>query len=355
MNRILRPLRPIIIALALLPLLAGPVSAGSEGRVLGSVVDTSGAPIEGVRILVTRPESNYKLEKTSDKKGQFTLLIVDATQKYEIRLEKEGFVAFQGPLQVVPEDMVRPRFTLAGSRAVEVPVEVAPNPKNDAVLVYNEAVAALQGGDLPGAAAKLQQALTLDPDLPEAHVALAEILLEQGKPAEALAAADRFLALRPGDRRGLRARYDALKGTGDAAKAAEALKALSAAEPGRDTAVRVFNEGAEASRAGRTDDALRLFLQAVEADATLAPAHLALASLYYTRGEFPQAAASAERLLALQPEGPEAARAHYILGLAHVNLDDKAKALEHLQAFLKMAPNDPDAAGAKEMVEYLKK
>jgi hypothetical protein len=32
----------------------------------------------------------------------------------------------------------------------------------------------------------------------------------------------------------------------------------------------------------------------------------------------------------------------------------KAQAKEHLQTFLQMAPNDPDAATAKEMLAYLK-
>ena len=43
-----------------------------------------------------------------------------------------------------------------------------------------------------------------------------------------------------------------------------------------------------------------------------------------------------------------------MLGLVYSNAGESAKAKEFLTKFVKLAPNDPDASAAKEMLEYLK-
>jgi len=297
---------------------AGPLHAAGEGRILGTVVDGTGAPIEGARALLTRPGTGYKLEKKSDKKGQFTLLILDATLEYQIRVEKEGYGAFEGPAKAPLGEIARLTFTLEKTAAADPAAgQPALDGAGQAIEAYNEGVKLLQGGDLAGAAGKFQQASELDPKLPEAPAALADVLLELKKPAEALTAADLFLALKPGDVRGLRARYDAQKALGESAKARETLEALAKVDPSRETAVRLLNEGIGFFNAGKAAEALPLFQSASAADPTLV-------------------------------------KAHYMLGLAYVNAGDPAKAKEHLQKFLELAPNDPEAATAKEMLESLK-
>lgn len=42
-----------------------------------------------------------------------------------------------------------------------------------------------------------------------------------------------------------------------------------------------------------------------------------------------------------------------MLGMCFVNWGDSAKAREHLEQFLELAPNDPDATTARETVHYL--
>jgi Tfp pilus assembly protein PilF len=42
-----------------------------------------------------------------------------------------------------------------------------------------------------------------------------------------------------------------------------------------------------------------------------------------------------------------------MLGLCYVNSGDNAKAKEHFSRFLELAPDDPDAGTAAEMVQYL--
>jgi tetratricopeptide (TPR) repeat protein len=313
--------RAALTALALTLLLAAASYAAGEGRLVGSVVDEAGAPIEGAKILLTREGTAYKLEKTSDKKGQFMLLILDATQEYKIHVEKAGYRAFEEVIKPKVEDTLRLTFTLAKA-AVEEPVAKEMPGTEKAILAYNEGVNALRGGDLAAAVPSFEQAAALNPELAEAHSVLAEVYLELKRNGDALAAADRYLALKPGDPRGLRVRYDALKAAGDNEKAKAALEALEAAEPDNpETAVRFFNEGAERTRSGQYDEAAVFF----------------------------------ERVVRIAPDDPKFAKAHYVLGLSYAKDDaKKAQAKEHLQKFLQLTPDDPEAATAKQMLDYLK-
>jgi tetratricopeptide (TPR) repeat protein len=312
-------LAAIVLALAF----RGGLLAAGEGRIIATITDDKGAPVEGAKVVLTRPGTTYKLEKVSDKKGQVMLLVLDATQEYQLHIEKGGYGPYDGPVKPKVSDTVRMSFTLpsvAPQPAAEAPKELSG--ADQAILAYNEGVGALKAGNVAGAVPSLEKAASLNPKLPEAQVALAEAYLEQKRYGDALAAADRFLALKPNDAEGLRARYDALKGAGDNDKAREALDALAAADPkSPDAAVRYFNEGAERARTGKLEDAAVFF----------------------------------EKVVQIAPADPKFAKAHYVLGLTYAKDDaKKAQAKEQLNTFLQMAPNDPDAATAKEMLAYLK-
>ncbi|HVR07548.1 MAG TPA: tetratricopeptide repeat protein, partial [Thermoanaerobaculia bacterium] len=293
--------------------------------------------------------------------------------------------------------------------------------KHDAVVAYNEGVVALKAKDLATAAAKFEQAATLDPKLAAAHAILAGVYLELKRPADALAAADRALALEPGKPRVMIDRYQALKAMGDKARAAQALDELAASHPGpelaRDVAVSLYNEAADALKGKQVDQAAAELKRAIEVDRTLEPAYGALANIYLSKQDYRAALDVADRWVAAAPQSlsalqlrykvltelkdprareakaamdnakgevgnplnhgielyngnrvPEAtkvfegvlqgdpnnARAHYMLGLCYTNVGDLARAKEHLEAFLKLAPNDPEAQNARQMLAELK-
>jgi len=303
----------IVLVIVGLALSAIPLLAVGEGRILGSIVDSSGAPVEGAKVVLTRPGTSYKLEKTSDKKGQFMLLILDATQEYVLRIEREGYSPYEGPIKPKLEEAMRLTFTL------EKPVAAAPPQPTgaaQAIAAYNDGVVSLKAGDVPAAIAKFEVASGLDPKLPEPQVALAELYVDQKKFAESLAAADRYLGLKPDDVRGLKVKYDALVGLGEKEKASAVLATLANLDTGNDTAVRVVNEGVALFNANKAAEAIPLFEKALVLD-------------------------------------PKLAKAHYLLGLSYANTGDLPKAKVHLQAFVEMAPDDKDTPGAKEMLESI--
>jgi tetratricopeptide (TPR) repeat protein len=310
-------IRALIAAFALIALAAAvPAHAVGEGRILGTIVDASGAPVADAQVLLTRQGSSFKQEKKSDAKGQFTMLIIDATKEYLIHIEKAGFQPLEETVKAKIGDTFRVTYTLQPAVQAAAAGPQALTGENQAVLAYNEAVTKLQAQDKAGAIAKFEEAATLNPKLPDAQIVLAELYLDQGKHAEALAAAERYLALQPNAPRGLSVQYDAYTALGDAAKADVALEALIQADPGHDSAVRLLNKGVNLFNAAKVDQAIQVFERVLQVDPTLA-------------------------------------KTHYMLGLSYANSGNDAKAKEHLSKFLELAPNDENAATAKEMLEYI--
>ena len=420
-----RTYRALAIALCLALALAASAHAVGEGRIVGTVLNPEGKPIPGIKITLTRPGTNFKQEKVTDNNGKFTVLILDATQEYVLRMEKAGYDPYEETIKPKPQDVLRLTYTLAEI----APQAAAAGPseeevkklegQNAAVAAFNEGVTTLQANNLAVAATKFEEATKLDPTLAPAFGALAEVYAELKKYPEALAAADRFLELQPGAVRGLRVRFDAARALNDKEKLGPALDALVAADKSRETAVRIYNLGAETSRVGDRDGAIGYFKRAIEIDPTLDQAYAAMGQVLLVKKSYKEAVQAVDPVLARNPKNLEAltiryealkaagdkagataaqeamkaaqasmnpddlfkqgvalynannmvdaveafamaltvnpkhAKSHYMLGLAYAGTD-AAKAKEHLTKFLELAPDDPDAAQAKEMLTYLK-
>ena len=109
--------------------------------------------------------------------------------------------------------------------------------------------------------------------------------------------------------------YQAYSGLGDAEKAGAAFDSLAAGDPKR-VAKLFYDKGVQSFNAGAGAAAIESFERALAAD-------------------------------------PELAKAHFHLGIAQVNAGRTVAAKEHLRKFLEMAPDDPEAGTAREMLDYL--
>jgi tetratricopeptide (TPR) repeat protein len=415
--------RTALLAASLLLLPAVSALAVGQGRLQAQVVDENGEPLAGVEVHITADEIAYEKTLTTKKNGNITLLVVDATRSYTFQFTKEGYRPVQEQVKLTPGDVTRKTFTVpsleAAPMAPSAEQVAAVEGRNKAVKAFNEGVRLMQSGDSAAAKEQFLEAARIDAEMPQPLSALAGLYLDEKDYAQAVAAADKLLALDPDNPRALQIQYDAYVEMGDKANAAAALDRLSALEGGgTDAAVRVFNQGAEAARVGDVDTALARFEKAAELDPELAPAHAALAGIYLDRDEHQKAVEAAEAALGIDPDlvevqkiryegyrrmgqeekakevfaemaesdpeglaetlyengrrafdagnaeqarvafeqalqaDPDYARAHYMLGLVYVNLGDGAKAKEHLQKFIDMAPDDPEVATAREMLQY---
>ena len=184
-----------------------------------------------------------------------------------------------------------------------------------AALLFNEGADAMRDGDIASAEERFLEALEIKPDFLPPVEALMLIYARQGKWAETASRAETFLATNPDNVRALSARYDAYSQLGDEARSQEAFDALAQADP-----------------------------------SALAKTFVQSGITKFNAGDIAAATVDLERVVGLQPDN---ATAHYHLGLAYTNSEEGAKAKEHFEKFLALAPDDANAPAAREMMKYL--
>jgi tetratricopeptide (TPR) repeat protein len=148
---------------------------------------------------------------------------------------------------------------------------------------------------------------------------------------------------------------------------------------------KVFDEGVQLSNAGQHDQAIAKFNEAIaiiptcyncynniafsysakkdwanaeaaykksiEVKADDAAAYVGLAGIYFNTGKAPDAKPLVEKAVSIDPSNADA---HYILGMTLV-AESPAKAKTEFEEFVKLAPNAPNAAIAKQLISELEK
>jgi Tfp pilus assembly protein PilF len=185
----------------------------------------------------------------------------------------------------------------------------------EAKRIYNEGIALLKVDDKEGAFVKFEQALDADPNLEPALFAAATTGLEIGKPAVTAAAAETILINNPGNEDALRLRYNAALELEDDEMLIDALVGLASVEP-------------EVAKQN-------LWILAMAA---------------YNANDNEKTKDRFGKVLSVDPNN---AQAHYLLGLVYLGEGANAEAKEHLEKFLALAPNDPDAPSAQEILSYI--
>jgi Tfp pilus assembly protein PilF len=187
----------------------------------------------------------------------------------------------------------------------------------EAKKIHNEAVALVKAGDDTRALAKFQEALNVDPNLQPALLGLATTALKIGRNAEAATAAETVLKADPKNEQAIRLRYNASLSLGDKDRLFEALVGLAAVEP--------------------------------------AVASKGLVQLAFEAYDVNDSARAKDRFLKVLEIDPNQPLVHYYLGMLCVNEGATAEARSHLERFLTLAPNSPEAATAREMLKQLPK
>lgn len=127
----------------------------------------------------------------------------------------------------------------------------------------------------------------------------------------------------------------AAKKTGEANAAIDKAGAAGATEAQVKTA-----QAAVAIEARDVAQAERLLNEAIEADADYADAYHYRGQVRLSKKDFQGAAADLEKAIQLNPTQPYN---HYYAGMAYNGLKRPDKMVEHLQIYVKMAPDSPDA------------
>ena len=301
--------------------------AGAQCRLLGTVTDSSGAPVEGATVTVTTPSlRTLKLTQKTDGKGKYSLVLQDCTMPYHVNFEKDGFVSAGEDKKIPINDQGTLDMKLLKTSEAKAPVGGAPgkagggappppSASDQAVGAFNAGVDAMNAGDKATAEAKFQEAVAKNPDLPAGWRALAGIAYEKKDYAKTLEYGQKTLDLDPTMTELYPMLAESARATGDKKGAAEWQARYAEANP--DSPEILYNKGIEAYNKGKMKDAEAMLTKAVEAK-------------------------------------PDFANAQFYLGMASFNLNHKASAKEHLQKYLDLDPNGKEAGTAKEILPLLK-
>jgi len=217
----------------------------------------------------------------------------------------------------------------------------AEQPRN-ALLAVNLGTAHRAAGDLAGAEAEFRRALAIQPDLPLAWNDLGSVHLARGELDAAVAALERAVDLDPRTAIYRVNLADALLAAGRGAEADRRFLEAASLDPDHPEVRRGLGE--VAFRRGDRTTAEREFRAAAAGLPPSARAANFLGYLLAARGEVAAAAGEYRRALSIDPT---LADAHRSLGLIYADhLGDPARAAQHLQASLRL---DPDQPGAREI------
>ncbi|MCW8984313.1 MAG: tetratricopeptide repeat protein [Thermoanaerobaculales bacterium] len=187
--------------------------------------------------------------------------------------------------------------------------------RDEAIPVFNEGVAALEAEDMPTALEHFLKASEIDPDFPEAHIATAAIAMELKNFQIAADAAEEILRLQPENPDAVGTAYFAELMIGDIDRLIPSARRLADVSPEL-----VSNEMLQHAQVLFDDDEL---------------------------------AGSRALLEVILEREPELAPAYFQLGLTCNMLGDVECAKQALRKFLEVAPDDPDAAIAQSLLDYL--
>jgi len=194
--------------------------------------------------------------------------------------------------------------------------EVEVNEAREAAIpVFNDGVAALEVEDLPTALEYFRQASKIDPDFPDAARATAAVAMELEDFQTAADAAENLVRLQPDNVDAIGTAYFAELLLGDVDRLIPSARRLAEVNP-----TVVSNEMLQHARVLFDDNLL---------------------------------AGSRSLLEIIIEQEPELAAAYFQLGLTCNMLGDVECTRQALERFLALAPDDPDAATAQSLLDYL--
>jgi len=303
-------------------LAAGFLYAGAQCRLMGSVTDSAGAPVDGVTIVITTSKlTTFKHSISTDAKGKYSTILPDCTMPYLVVFGKDGFVSSSEEKKIPINDvgkidvkLMRVSEVRAGPGAAPA-AAAAPSGSEQAILAFNAGVEAVNAGDKTAAEAKFLEAVAKNPDLPAGWQALSSLAYEKKDWAKAVEYGEKAVDLDPTLTTLFPMLAEASKAMGDKKGAADWAARNAEANP--DSPEILYNKGIQAYNKGKMKEAEESLTRAVDAK-------------------------------------PDFANAQFYLGMTAFNLNHKASAREHLQKYLELEPNGKEAGTVKEILPTLK-
>jgi tetratricopeptide (TPR) repeat protein len=284
--------------------------AQTQGRILGSVLDSAGNPLEKVAVsIVSQRTVSIHYELTTDKNGKFVQVGL-MPGNYLINLKKEGFTPSSNEIHVSIDETAPFEARL---KPADVATQKSLSEADQLFLKGNKLYA---GGNFAEAAAAYEEAIKLDSGSWQYYLNLGLSWKKLNKPEDSLAAFKKAVELNP-------------------------------ASPSANKEI-----GEALARAGSLAEAKPYYEKAVSLSPDDANARYNLGLCLSGNGEPEAAFAQFQKAVELQPDFTDAI---YQLGLSCINLQKNEEAIAAFQSYLKIDPDSPRAVQVKAFLDFLKK
>lgn len=282
---------------AALALAAAPARA-QTGAARGKVVDEQGNPVENAKVeLDYKGGVTRKYETKTNKKGEFTQVGLSSGM-YEVTISKEGFQpALTGGRISLGDPTYLPDVTLRKAG----PKPAAGGGAEEIQKAFKTALDLTQAGKLAEAELAYKELLTKAPSIPEIHYNLGFLYTQRKEWANAEAAFQKALELKPDYADAVVALAKVYQDSGQPEKGLELMtKAAGEGDPKA-----AFNLGIFYLNSGRSEEALQAFQKAEAGDATNAEVSYFLGTLLVGQNKIPEAIARLEKYLSMNPQNPQ--------------------------------------------------
>ncbi len=279
-----------------------------EARVRGTVVDSAGNPVALATIeMLCEEREAFNRDIKVDAEGKFAVLIIDATKRYLFKITAEGFLPLERDVKVGAgtTDTVL-SFQLFTPEEEQQLVDSAIK-EQPGYREFEEGRLLFEQGKLDEAAAKLEQALGVVPDLLPARIGLVKISFRKQEWQPTLDHARKCLEQDQEAADCLALAADACEKLGDTACHEMYLQKLQILNP-EDPSM-LFNQAAELLNKMDDAGARPLFEQCLQVDADFPPCLFEFGMLLLRTGDLPGAKEKLQRYLEIDPEGAHAATA----------------------------------------------
>lgn len=281
-----------------------------EGRIEGVVTDSEGNPIEKVAVtIISSKMSSRKFEVKTNKDGKFIQIGIWPGY-YQVSFNKSGFAPQSWEVRVSISETTRLDIKLENVQ------EAVEKSLSEADKLFLKGSNFFEKGQYKEAASVFKEAIVLNATQWGYYFNLGLALKKMEEREASIDAFQEALKLNPNS-------YSSCSELGEAwAKNEDFEKAktfyLKASELSPDDPDAFYNMGVIFTNLGNTEEAFTYFLKAVEIQENYA-------------------------------------EAYYQIGTIYINKGQTAEAIKNLEKFMELAPEHPNAAIAKQLLEYLKK
>jgi tetratricopeptide (TPR) repeat protein len=193
-HRTVNLLPAIFVLLVFLAPRAIPAQQEQEetSRLEGKVLDVDKKPVENAEVLIKNSGTGGTTSAKTNKKGEFSFRRL-FPGKYDVTIQKEGFVPYTGQVELKESSGQRIEVTLAKAMSEEQ------KKANEAIVAFKKAGELFKENKVDEAILEYQKAIELKPDFVEAYMNVGILLFQKMRDEEAEKAILKALELKPED------------------------------------------------------------------------------------------------------------------------------------------------------------